>query len=186
MIRKWATIGLTMGILSLFQTAKAGEPQLKQITYRGGVVVFSIPANWKEEYEPDGGGMFYDPTPEAGTLRLKVITAKSPTINNDKSATEVLSSLRVAQSRQIEALTNGNALLHYSDTASEAGHKLHILYWIVANPVGSNHVRIVTFSYALFEEQQKQQRFAKDIALLDSEIRKASFAKELGQTAPLK
>lgn len=45
-------------------------PELKTIVYRGGLVRFSIPATWQEEYEPDGGGTFYKEGPDTGTLRL--------------------------------------------------------------------------------------------------------------------
>ena len=51
---------LIVSLFSFFRTAPASEPKLKKISYRGGVVEFSIPANWKEEYERDGGGMFYE------------------------------------------------------------------------------------------------------------------------------
>ena len=39
------------------------EPALKTIKYRGGLVTFRVPAHWKEDYEPEGGGTFYDARP---------------------------------------------------------------------------------------------------------------------------
>ncbi|HSI65722.1 MAG TPA: hypothetical protein VLE43_21530, partial [Candidatus Saccharimonadia bacterium] len=47
--------------------------ETKTVTYRGGVVVFDLPARWVEEYEPSGGGTFYEDTPQSGTLRLSVL-----------------------------------------------------------------------------------------------------------------
>jgi hypothetical protein len=182
MIAKIAPLVLLMSLVSFFYTASADEPKLKKISYRGGLVEFSIPANWKEEYEQDGGGIFYEQSADSGTLRLNVITAKSPSPINDKSASDTLKGLKAAKSRQIDLLPNGNALLHFSESAVEAGNNLHMVYWIVANPVGTNHVRVATFSYTLLEGQQNQARFTKEIALIDSEIRNATFAKELGQT----
>jgi hypothetical protein len=44
---------------------------LKTINYRGGVVRFRIPADWTEEYEDVGGGTFYKPGKNTGTLRLR-------------------------------------------------------------------------------------------------------------------
>ena len=173
---------LAMALISSLVGAHADEVKLKKIAHRGGVVEFSIPSNWKVESENDGGGIYYDDSPDSGTLRLSVVTAKSPTSINDKSASEFLRGLRQAQSRQIESLTNGNALLHYSESATESGNKLHVVYWIVANPVRPDHIRIATFSYTLLEGQQEQQRFKKELALIDSQVRKASFSKELGET----
>jgi hypothetical protein len=47
---------------------------MKPVVYRGGIVSFSIPANWREEYESDGGGTFYEDGTDTGTLRLHVIS----------------------------------------------------------------------------------------------------------------
>ncbi len=186
MTAKVAPLILVMSLCSFFGTASAGEPKLKRVSYRGGVVEFSIPANWKEEYEQDGGGMFYEQSTDSGTLRLNVITAKSPSPINERSASETLKGLKAAKSRQVDLLPNGNAFLHFSEPGTEAGHKLYMLFWIVANPVGTNHVRIATFSYTLLEGQQNQAKFTNEIALIDSQVRKATFAKRLGHTEPSK
>src|SRR5205085_1907969 len=172
---------LVMALCSSLFSANADEVKLKKISYRGGVVEFSIPANWKAESEHDDRGIFYEDSPDSGTLRVSVITAKSPAPFKDKPASDALRVLRQAQSRQIESLTNGNALLHYSEPATESGHKLHMVYWIVANPVRPDHIRIATFSYTLLEGQHEQQRFKNEIALIDAQIRKAAFSKELGE-----
>jgi hypothetical protein len=173
---------LVMDLFSSLFGARAAEVKLKKISYRGGVVEFSIPANWKAESENDGGGIFYEDSPDSGTLRLSVLTARSPRPISDKAASDALRGLSQAQSRQIESLTNGNALLHYSVPSTESGHKLHMVYWIVANPVRPDHIRIATFSYTLLEGQQEQERFKKDLATIDSQVRKAAFSKELGET----
>jgi hypothetical protein len=162
--------------------AHADEIKLKKISHRGGIVEFSIPVNWKSESENDEVEMFYEDSPDSATLRLRVVTTKSSTPIDDRSASETLRGLRMAQARKIESLTNGNALLHYSETTTEAGQKLHMVFWIIANPVRPDQIRIATFSYALVEGQQEQQRFKKEIALIDSQIRKATFAREIGQT----
>jgi len=54
------------------------DQQMKTIEYRGGVVSFRIPSKWKEEYEEKGGGTFYEPVQDSGTLRLNIITFKAP------------------------------------------------------------------------------------------------------------
>ena len=69
---------LLMGLFNLFGCSKAKkapialkQPELKTVNYRGGVVTFRIPAHWREEYGADGGGIFYDTAPDAGTFRAR-------------------------------------------------------------------------------------------------------------------
>lgn len=50
---------------------------LKHIKYRGGIAEFQIPSHWREEYEPGGGGTFYEDSPDSGTLRLNVLSLSS-------------------------------------------------------------------------------------------------------------
>lgn len=50
---------------------------LKTIQYRGRVAEFVIPAHWHAEYEPTGGGTFYEDASESGTLRLNVLGFES-------------------------------------------------------------------------------------------------------------
>lgn len=54
------------------------NPELKTVSYRGGVVSFRIPAHWREKYTPDGGGSFYEDPPDSPTFRLEVVTARAP------------------------------------------------------------------------------------------------------------
>jgi hypothetical protein len=169
-------------LFSFLCGAHADPPKLKKISYRGGVVEFFIPGGWNEEYERDGEGTFSDPSPDSATLRLNLITVKSPVPLKENSAVEALKNLRQAQSSRVESLTNGNACLAYSEPASEVGHKLCMFYWIIANPVKPDHIRIAIFSYTLLEGQQEQKRFKDELSILGSEIRKASFAKKLGST----
>ena len=46
---------------------------LKTINYRGGIIRFQIPNDWVEEYEDVGGGTFYKPGDDTGTLRVNVM-----------------------------------------------------------------------------------------------------------------
>jgi len=63
---------------------------LKTIVYRGGIVTFRIRSNWRETYEPDGGGDFFEEGPGKPTLRLNVLTARG----TDMSASTAASPLR--------------------------------------------------------------------------------------------
>jgi hypothetical protein len=65
-------------LLPVALVGAAEPPKMKPIVYRGGIITFRVPATWKEEYEAEGGGTFYDDRPDSGTLRLNVLTFKAP------------------------------------------------------------------------------------------------------------
>src|SRR6266487_286746 len=111
------------------QPQVGGEPPLKTISYRGGLVTFRIPAHWVEEYEPDGGAAFYDDAPDSATFRLQTITMKAPSPLTAESAPDVLSSLRQAATAPIERLPSGCALIRYTQSTVDRGHRLLISYW---------------------------------------------------------
>jgi hypothetical protein len=61
------------------QAPMPDQDGMKTIRYRGGIVTFRIPAHWTEEYEEEGGGIFYNEDNDSGTLRLNVLTFASKT-----------------------------------------------------------------------------------------------------------
>jgi hypothetical protein len=156
------------------------EPPFKTIAYRGGLVTFRVPAHWKEEYEPEGGGTFYDDAPDSATFRLQTITLKAPSPLTAESAPDVLSSLRQAATAPIERLPNGCALIRYTQSAEDRGHRLLITYWSVAHIVPPSHARIANFSYTLLDRQRDDAEFQRELELLDREVRASIFSPELG------
>jgi hypothetical protein len=165
------------------QPPVGGEPPLKTISYRGGLVTFQIPAHWAEEYEPEGGGTFYEDAPDSPTFRLQTITMKSPSPVTAESAPDILSSLRQAATAPVERLPSGCALLRYTQSTVDRGHRLFITYWSVAQVVPPHHARIANFSYTLLERQRNDARFQRELELLDREVRASIFSPELGVTS---
>jgi len=159
------------------------NPELKTISYRGGVVTFRIPAHWQEEYGRDGGASFYEDAPDSPTFRLEVITAKAPSPVTSVSAPDVLAALSEAAPGNIERLPNGCALIRYTKSAVDRGYKLFITYWSVAHVIPPSHARVATFSFTLLEPQRFEARFQQELELLDREVRASIFSVELGVTA---
>ena len=79
-----------MGLFDKFKKKATLGDNLKTISYRGGVVTFQIPSTWIEEYEEQGGGTFYEDSPDSGTLRLNVMTFKTPQSSDQERAIETL------------------------------------------------------------------------------------------------
>lgn len=114
----------------------------KQINYRGGLVVFSIPKSWIEEYEPEGGGTFYKRGADTGTLRLNVISARSP-----RRVTAVQALNDIGSSSAV-AFGNGNALAKGVSRTTEQGRPITMFWWRVANVLEADHLRIASFTYS--------------------------------------
>ena len=157
-------------------------PELKNISYRGGVVSFRIPAAWQEEYAPEGGASFYEDAPDSPTFRLDVITAKSPGPLTPESSPDVLVALRQSASGSIERLPSGCALIRYTQSGVDRGHQVFITYWSVAHVIPPDHARVATFSYTLLDRQRSDVRFQRELELLDREVRASIFSSELGVT----
>jgi hypothetical protein len=153
-------------------------PSWKTIEYRGGLVSFRIPSDWVEEYEADGGGVFYADKPDSGTLRLNVMTLRSPSPIDARATHELL--LPRAQSRglSVRPLPGGNAAISYSEAAAEDGVPLMIHYWEVANAVPPFHARLAAFSYTTLASENNG--LSDDLEWLDLEIGACTFASDLG------
>ncbi len=100
--------------------------QFKTINYRGGLVRFRIPTDWIEEYEPEGGGMFYADGPDTGTLRLNVLTSVREGGGPMEPAAEFLSNLSGLDRAATPVIvhSDGNASTSYWEFGEERGTNL--------------------------------------------------------------
>ncbi len=155
-------------------------PELKTIVYRGGLVRFSIPATWREEYEPDGGGNFYEEGPDTGTLRLNILTMEAPSDLTEDSVIDVLSGR--GDDREIRRLPNGNAVATYLIHTEEDGQAICLHYWEVANPLPPRHMRLCIFSYTVQASQDSDAHIQAELKLLDTSICRAEFAVTMGES----
>jgi hypothetical protein len=149
----------------------------KQISYRGGLVVFSLPSSWTEKYEPDGGGMFYAPGEDTGTLRLEVITAKAPTPISSSASRDVLQKIGYPHT---ESLPTGGSVSKRVFRGDERGVPITIYWWYVADVVEPDHVRIASFSYSILSSEEQSARVASDLSFLEQSIRNIRFSPTLG------
>src|SRR5689334_13897652 len=117
---------------------------LKTIDYRGGIVRFRVPASWKEEYEEDGGGLFYADEPDSGTFRLNLLTFEGP---KAAGRDDLLSAVKGRGTA--EWLETSNALAAYSVEMEEDETPITIFYWKLASAAPPRHLRIAVFSYTV-------------------------------------
>jgi len=151
----------------------------KTISYRGGVIEFRIPATWVEEYEDDAGGAFYEPTVDWATLRLNVLTLRTPSAVTSDTPIDLLRPRAEERGAELEELPSGNALSSYEVLAEEDGVGIVLRYWEIANAVPPNHARLAVFSFAMLASNRELA--SDDLRWLDEEIRASRFSVELGE-----
>lgn len=158
----------------------------KTIVYRGGIVRFRIPADWQEEYEPSGGGSFYAPGDETGTLRLYVTTFGAPAgkILGASDAENFLSSFADKHAVPVRTLRPGIAVICYDLPAKDRGMALKIRYWQVAQVIPPGHVRQSLFSYTVLAKLSDDWLIRHEMDVLEREISAAEFATVLGEMPP--
>jgi hypothetical protein len=171
-----------VGVFDFFSKhgkTRPASPDLKTISYRGGIVSFRVPAQWREEYEPDGGGTFYEDRPDSGTLRVNVLTAASRSVEQAEETAR-----RVFPAGSFELLPDGFPLRRQTVPAEERGIPIQLHRWEIAVPVPPNSIRIVCFTHTVVAAQESNPRIIAELSLLDRSIREAEFSREPGISGP--
>jgi hypothetical protein len=167
---------LLLGIIGLlvFPASATDMTRTKTISYRGGIVTFRVPESWREEYEPSGGGTFYEDRPDSGTLRLDVLSFSS----KDEPAQQM--ALRAFPAGSYEILSNGFPIQYEIKEATEHGAKLHLHSWSIAVPIPPHSMRLVMFCHTVLAGQENDPLIESELDLLQSSIRSASFSQAPG------
>ena len=145
---------------------------MKTIRYRGGLVTFQIPKDWREEYEEDGGGTFYQPGDDTSTLRLNVLTFKTPSGKPVTPDSVILFLDPSAKKRNTKVipLRPGLAYIRYDDSTTEAGQPITIRTWQLAQMVPPDHARIFVFTYTHLTSHFNTRATTTELALLEHSI----------------
>jgi hypothetical protein len=172
------TVKIPLCILLVLWGGIAMAESLKEINFQGGELKFKIPSSWKEEYGKNGEGAFYEDAPDTGTLRLTVITMEGPPDAKGNLLMLALSSIPDMDKKNIEMLSNGNALAHAVQRTEEEGKKYTLYWWYLANHVPPDYVRLATFSYAILTSKENDKKTKEEIELIERQIKKAVFRPE--------
>lgn len=165
------------------------SPKLKTINYRGGVVTFRIPADWTEEYEDEGGGTFYKPGDNTGTLQLNVLSGMTPP---GKLATPHYLAEQLAGDAAkygVVAIPLGQSalMLRYDMPGQDRGRSLKIRCWRIFQALPPNNFRHALFTYTLLADQFDELGSVADMELLNREITALELAPMIGEVpAPKK
>lgn len=151
---------------------------MKTICYRGGIAIFALPDHWTEEYDPDGGGTFFDPYPGSGTLRLNVISFSAPR----PQARNAL--LQKALPDASGTTKGGLPLRRRTVSEVEEGQPLEIHRWEIAIPVPPASLRIACFTYTMLAGQLADASIAAELRQVEESITNAVFSEEPGVVGP--
>ena len=149
--------------------------ETKTIQYRGGIVQFRLPAHWQEDYDPQGGGTFYEDRADSGTLRLEVLTANLREGELFERAIE-----RACSVGDFELLASGLRMRRRTIASEEQGTAIHLHRWEIAVPVPPNQLRVVCFTHTILASQETHRAIAEELAFIGKSIRDAEFSREPG------
>jgi hypothetical protein len=166
-------------ILSVFLpitlVGAAEPPKMKTISYRGGVITFRVPATWKEEYQPEGGGTFYDDRPGSGTLRLNIITAKAPAGKVLVDGYHHFTEKPLQEGERLSKTERNDGILFSREPAEEESQKLMLYTWKIAHCVSPDELHIAIFTWTILASQDPDPKFKRAIEFIGDEISKAFF-----------
>jgi hypothetical protein len=148
--------------------------RMKRLEYRGGLVRFELPSHWVEEYEPEGGGTFYDNTIEAVMLRLNVLSFQAPQPIGVGDAI-VAARQSAKQGFVVEALATEQALcIEPPKLFEEQGEALELHTWRLYRVVASAQMlRIAVFSATVIVAERDAEKTRTILALIDRAVRGA-------------
>jgi hypothetical protein len=152
------------------------KDRMKTIDYRGGLVSFEIPTSWKEEYQPEGGGTFYEDRPDSGTLRLNVISFSS---KEPKTPTEAVADAFGPDTHEI--LSSGLTMRRGMKDGEERSTKLHLYRWDVLVPVTATHSRLACFTYTVIADQDGTEPVKGELEMVEGMVRTARFSTAQGE-----
>jgi len=150
---------------------------MKPIVYRGGLVSFAIPAHWRDEYEAQGGGTFYEAGEHTGTLRLNVISFERPDVMALDAATR-----QIFDDGPHEVLPCGFPMRQRMAQTEEQGTPLHIHRWEILVPVSGprTRFRMVCFTHTVEVAQEGTPRTKDELTMINALVRAAIYSTELG------
>lgn len=138
------------------------------------MVIFTVPSHWREEYEPSGGGTFYEDSPGSGTLCLNVLAFQS-----EADAAEQMARYPFPAG-SYETLPAGFPVRHSVRNATERTEQLRAYKWEIAVPVSPSDLRVFVFRYIILAGQENDPRFAAELAFMHSSIWNAEFSSKPG------
>lgn len=153
---------------------------MKRINYRGGIASFYLPSSWIEEYQPEGGGTFFEDRPDLGALRINVISIEKPLskVGPADAIDHVIA--EISGTHSVHRLPSGAVIAQSSQTANEDGNELLIYFWHIGVPIAANYFRIIIFTYTTRAAQKSDPNIEQELAMLNRSISDGEYSTARG------
>lgn len=140
------------------------------------LIRFRVPDGWSQERESDGTIAFYDPSLQAGTLRVKVMTFTSEDPLDPQVATDELRAMEAREGQTVLTLPSGNAVRRHREEALVGEEPTVIWVWLLAGvDPPAKAMRMAAFSFSVLAADARSEATRRLVAVLDREIRAARF-----------
>lgn len=147
---------------------------MKEIRYRGGMLVFHLPDSWKEEDHGDGTA-YYEGEAEYGSLNVSLTTVQNDAAVNESMVRSVAMTGHRAGESEAERLENGNFVRRFERPPSDDPNPLQVTFWLLANAVPPHTIRYAVFNFGSPPSVVGTPRHRECLAMLDEEIRRTAF-----------
>lgn len=153
----------------------------KRIEFRNGLLSFTLPQAWVEEYDEEGA-TFYDDRDDSGTLRLDVATyAAPPEMDGAQVQAELLTVVAEVDADALETLPSGASLVYNVEDDVEQGHAVVVHGWYLAKRLEPDLVRLAAFSYTVAAEQTDAPLAQEELDRVEALVRNARFLPRLAE-----
>lgn len=145
---------------------------LSELQAPDGLFRFRLPAVWSGGFEGSVRASF-----DCGSgrrLRLELLTLEQPQASQ-QTLEDSLGAMRPEPERSLETLPNGKLLLKYLETRGQRPSQQIVFCWQLAGLLSTPQPRIAAFAFSVPAEQAGEVYVQADLALLDREIRAATF-----------
>lgn len=126
----------------------------------GSIVAFELPDDWVGEFSPEGAVFFPLDSENVPTLRVSVITARSPSKVTPDSVADLLKNSPRHPGVPLSRTSEGLPLVEYAQAFSEEGAPLTLHSWEVGQPVPPRHARIIVFALTTDARDPESQGIA--------------------------
>jgi hypothetical protein len=144
---------------------------MKKINYRGGLISFDIPDSWKEEYNSEGG-IFYEDSPNSGTLRVHVLTLKKKGAISAQDEIKRIESLHKSNNAKMTITNENDIFLSYKKEEMDDNTPIIIFFWEKYQILQPNIFRIAMFSYTF---PKLNNKISPEVTMLEESIKSAEF-----------
>ncbi|MFS4494567.1 hypothetical protein [Maribacter sp. 2308TA10-17] len=152
---------------------------MKRVNYRGGLISFEIPNSWIEEYEENGGGTFYEDSPESGTLRVNVLTIKEKSSGesvNDLIKNSINSSTDIEMTNEYPSFKEDSIIESVCRTQENDIPITQYRFDCVHKTNQSDYL-IAMFTWTVKTEFEKLDNYIKDFKMVQNAIISLGFGR---------